>query len=138
MNTATKGPAKGHKQEGKEVKNVKKKPTSSPDALRLSDLLGYLILENNPGNTALSNGKREATVTRWAADIDKLIRLDGKTPVEIERVIHWCQADSFWMTNILSGAKLREKWDQLTVKMQGNGKDKTAEADRYGMFAGVA
>jgi len=81
-----------------------------------------MILKNNPGNTKLNGVKREATVVRWAADIDKLIRIDGKTDGEIERVIRWCQADSFWKGNILSGAKLREKWDQLTVKMQGNGK----------------
>lgn len=122
-------------EEGLRRNNLK---PSSPEALRLSGVLADMILKNNPGNTKLNNGKREATVARWAVDIDKLIRIDGKTAGEIERVIHWCQADSFWMTNILSGAKLREKWDQLTVKMQGNGKDKTAESDRYGMFAGVA
>lgn len=123
----------------KEPKNLEpnKKP-SSPEAVRLSGVLADMILQNNPGNTSLGEKQRDATVKKWAADIDKLIRIDGKAPEEVERVIRWCQQDSFWKGNILSGAKLREKWDQLTVKMQGNGKDKSAESDRYGMFAGVA
>lgn len=127
-----------HKEEGIEGIEVKTKPLSSPEASRLSGVLADLILQNNLGNTRLNNGKRDATVKRWAVDIDKLVRIDGKSPGEIERVIRWCQQDSFWKSNILSGAKLREKFDQLVVKMQGNGKDKSAESDRYGMFAGVA
>lgn len=129
-----------HKEEGIERREVKAKPLSSPEAFRLSGVLADMILKNNPGNTKLNNGKREATVARWVVDIDKLIRIDGRAPEEIERVIRWCQSDSFWKSNILSGAKLREKWDQLTVKMQGNGKvdHGKCEGDRYGMFAGVA
>lgn len=115
------GTRSGHKEEGREGREEKPKPYS-PEAFRLSGVLADLILQNNPSNTRLNNGKREATVKRWAVDIDKLIRIDGKTAGEIERVIRWCQSDSFWKLIILSGAKLREKWDQLTVKMQGNGK----------------
>lgn len=118
---ASKGPAKGHIQEVKEPKKVRSKPFS-PEAVRLSGVLADMILKNNPGNTKLNNGKRESTVARWAADIDKLISIDGKTAGEIERVIRWCQQDPFWRTNILSGAKLREKFDQLVVKEQGIGK----------------
>jgi hypothetical protein len=97
------------------VKEVKNKISSS-EACRLSELLADLILQNNPGNTKLNNGKREATVSRWAADIDKLIRLDGQGVQEIEGVILWCQADDFWKSNILSGGKLRKQYDQLAVK----------------------
>jgi len=122
------------------LKKKKEKKTSSPEALRLSGVLADLILQNNPGNRSLTTEKRDATVKRWAADFDKLICIDGRAPEEIERVIRWCQSDSFWKSNILSGAKLREKWDQLTVKMQGAGKvdHGKCEGDRYGMFAGVA
>ncbi len=64
----------------------------------------------------MNNGNRESSVQKWAADIDKIIRIDGQDPAVIENVIKWSQADTFWKDNILSGSKLREKWDQLSVK----------------------
>ena len=47
-----------------------------------------------------------------------MLRIDKRTPEEIEEVIRWCQNDSFWQANILSTKKLREKFDQLAIKMQ--------------------
>ena len=41
-----------------------------------------------------------------------------RTPEEIEKVMRWSQADSFWRCNILSAAKLCDKFDQLTLKMK--------------------
>ncbi|KRM94839.1 hypothetical protein FC24_GL002156 [Loigolactobacillus rennini DSM 20253] len=32
-------------------------------------------------------------------------------------MIDWCQADPFWLTNILSPAKLRKQYDRLKIKM---------------------
>jgi hypothetical protein len=90
---------------------------SSPDALRLSELLADLILQNNPRNTSVNNGKRAASIQRWASDIDKLIRIDGQPPSIVERVIQWSQTDEFWRSNVLSGSTLRKQWDKLTAKM---------------------
>jgi len=98
-------------------KGKKEKNTLPPDASRLSGMLADLILGNNALNVALAGGKRVATIARWAADIDKLNRVDGQAWGNIEAVIGWCQADSFWSSNILSGKKLREQFDQLTAKM---------------------
>ena len=112
-----------HEQEGKEKNNK----TSSPESLRLSGLLAELILQNNAGNTQLNNGKRERTINRWAADIDKLMIIDGQTSGKVEAVIRWSQSDSFWKGNVLSGATLRKQWDKLIVRMNGNGKDRSEE-----------
>jgi hypothetical protein len=46
-----------------------------------------------------------------------MIQMDGRSPPEIEAVIRWSQTDPFWRNNILSPAKLREKWPQLVLKM---------------------
>ena len=35
-------------------------------------------------------------------------------------LIKWVQKDSFWMSNILSPAKLREKYDQLVMRMNNS------------------
>lgn len=101
-------------------KNLK---PSSTEALRLSALLADLILQSNPGNRSLKEEKKLVTVEKWAVDIDRIIRLDKRAPEEVERVIRWCQAHSFWKGNIMSGDKLRAQFDRLTVQMQqGEGK----------------
>lgn len=101
------------------VTETKEKPlkTSSPDALRLADKLADLILNNNPsGAINLLNGKRDSTVKKWSDDIDKLNRLDSQSWEHIEKVILWCQQDSFWKSNILSGGTLRKQWPKLSSK----------------------
>ncbi len=98
-------------------KETKSKSLPSEAACRLSELLADLVLENCPGNRNLTAARREATLARWAQDIDKLLRIDGRSPEEVERVIRWSQQDTFWKPNIQSGAKLREKFDQLTARM---------------------
>ncbi len=97
------------------------KKTPNPEAKKLASLLGDLILENNPSYRELNNRKTDKTLQRWSADIDRLIRIDKKKVDEIEKVIKFAQNDSFWKANILSGAKLRDKYDQLRMKMDKNG-----------------
>lgn len=64
-----------------------------------------------------ANGSKRPTVTKaWITDMDRLMRLDGRTALQVRLAIEWCQQDSFWSTNILSPAKLREKYDQLRLK----------------------
>lgn len=77
----------------------------------LAELLLNLILERKPDF-------KKPNLQAWAKYIDKMIRGDKRTPERIEAVIRWCQRDSFWQANILSTAKLREKFDQLEMKMK--------------------
>jgi uncharacterized protein YdaU (DUF1376 family) len=64
------------------------------------------------------NGKRkEPNFKVWAADINKMVRLDKRSREEIKQVFDWANADEFWSSNILSPAKLRKQFDTLLVKM---------------------
>lgn len=108
------------KERSKKERSKKEPKPSSPEACRLSGLLADLVLLNNPGNTSLSAERRATTVRRWSADIDKLVRLDGKPPEDVGRVIRWCQSDNFWQANILSGAALRRNFDKLVIRMRGD------------------
>ena len=90
----------------------------SSDILQLSDLLAQRILSNNPKHTRLANGQYDVCVKRWAADIERLHRLDKQSIEDIRGVIEWCQSDTFWKGNILSGASLRRQWDTLYIKSQ--------------------
>jgi predicted phage replisome organizer len=77
----------------------------------------------------LCGKKQETTFQRWAKDIDKLNRIDGREWHQVEMVIRWCQAPGcFWIPNILSGAKLREKFPVLIV--QATTLHETAEEKR--------
>lgn len=110
---------------GKESK-VKRNISSDTEAVRLADLLFSSILKNQPESKlhALNNGGKEKTVGAWSLDIERLMRIDKRPAERIEKVIAWAAADSFWKGNILSGLKLREKWDTLVAQMsRGEGAD---------------
>ena len=102
----------------------------SSDELRLSKLLYEEILKRNPEH-------KEPNLQKWAYDIDLMIRIDKRDPVIIEKIIIWCQADSFWQNNILSTAKLRTQYDQLLLKMKSikenikNNIDKNIKSKAY-------
>ncbi len=78
----------------------------------LSKELFSKIKERNPNH-------KEPNFQTWAKQIDLMIRVDKRAIMDIKNVIDWCQADSFWQNNILSTAKLRDKFDQLKIKMEG-------------------
>lgn len=66
-----------------------------------------------------SRGAKRPTITKaWLIDMERLMRLDGRNPVQIERVIRWLYSDAdaiaqFWSPNVRSPATLRAKWDQM-------------------------
>jgi hypothetical protein len=83
--------------------------SSESDEVKLSKLLFEKMSLNNPAC-------REPNFQSWAKHINLLIRTDKQTIEDIEKVIIWCQNDNFWKSNILSTAKLREKFDCLMLK----------------------
>ena len=91
------------------------KYSQNSDEFRLSELLLNSIIKRNPGH-------KEPYLQKWASHIGRMIRLDNRDIDDIEAVIKWSQADGFWKTNILSTQKLREKFDQLKMKMDADNK----------------
>ena len=77
--------------------------------MRLASHLRSCIEDNIPN-------PQPANLQKWAAVIDRMIRIDKRDPDDIGYMIDWCQADEFWRTNILSATKLRDQWDQLYLK----------------------
>jgi hypothetical protein len=70
------------------------------------------------------NTRRPVNVTdAWRTSIDRIIRLDGYTADEVDKVIRWATADEFWRANILSADKLRKRLPQLRLQMErGDGR----------------
>jgi hypothetical protein len=107
-------------------KNDKKKDSkifsSELSEFRLSELLFELIRQRNPEH-------KSPDLQAWARHVDLMIRIDGRPPERIEEVIRWAQRDPFWSKNILSTAKLREKFDALVMKMGGTAKTRVNRGD---------
>ena len=95
-----------------EAKN-KKIFSADSDPYLLARFLEKNIAENNQ-----KFPKSESQRQRWAKDFDLMIRRDKIDADDIAEVIEWCQKDSFWRSNILSGKKLREKYQQLRMRME--------------------
>ena len=98
---------------GEEREKGKSSFLSDSDELRLAAMLFELIRERK-------TDFKKPNLHSWAKHIGHMIRLDGRTPDRIEKVMRWAMDDSFWQTNILSTAKLRSKFDQLERKMKGS------------------
>ena len=93
---------------------IKKKKVfeTDSDPYLLAKFMEKCITENNP-----KFPQNESQRQRWAKDFDLMIRRDKIDADDIAEIIDWCQNDSFWRSNILSGKKLREKYQQLAMKM---------------------
>lgn len=106
-----------YEEEPKPDKKTKPEKPLNPEAVRLSELLLELHRKIDPKYLKDPEKAKSATV-RWSKDIDLLIRKDERSPEEVERVLRWAKADSFWSSNILSGDSLREKFPKLIARMK--------------------
>jgi hypothetical protein len=115
-------PTKSDQIRPKQKQNKKPSVSLSELAFRLAKLLLDLILDRKPDF-------RRPNLQSWAKEIDRMIRLDRRTPERIEAVIRWAQSDLFWQNNILSASKLRGQFDQLELKMGSQSQRSTAPVE---------
>jgi hypothetical protein len=83
------------------------------------NLAKTMLLEHRKEIPDFMTGKKdEETIKRWAQDIEKLIRIDKKSPENIGKVIMWVKTPgNFWFHNIESGMKLRKQYERLYGQM---------------------
>lgn len=74
--------------------------------------------------TRISPSAKTPNWSGWANDVRLMREQDNRTHSDICQMFKFANQDSFWKSNILSPAKLREKWTQLEAKLntQGQGK----------------
>jgi len=87
--------------------------------LPLAEKLADHIQANDPGH--FKNKNRKRLTSSWADDFRLLLERDGRDQDLVVHVLDWCQNDSFWKTNILSGSKFRKQFPQLLLKMKSQG-----------------
>jgi hypothetical protein len=97
-------------EQSQEVPEEKHKFSEDSQEVKAAQYLFSFIKNNNPKT-------KEPDIQKWAKDINLILRIDNRDPVELKKIIEWCQTDSFWMCNILSPSKLRKQYDQLLLKM---------------------
>lgn len=78
----------------------------------------YRLAEYLLGKVKLLDRKmRSPNLQLWAMDIDKMIRLDKRSPAEVKDLIDFAHGDTFWCKIILSADNLRDKATKLTAQM---------------------
>lgn len=86
----------------------------SQDAYELAEFLKQTILISQPTAHIDRN-----YLENWAKDIDKAIRLDGRTFEALKAMITYCyEVSDFWGQNIRSGAKLRKHYDRIEMEIK--------------------
>lgn len=81
-----------------------------PKAIELANLMCELHKQVDPKLKA-------PNIEKWAADIEKINRLDGRSYEDIEKVIRWIKTPgNFWFANIMSGNKLRLQFSRLYIE----------------------
>ncbi|RUR52726.1 replication protein [Vreelandella populi] len=65
---------------------------------------------------ALAGEPGKHNLKSWANEIRLMRERDGHSIEQIKFLINWVAKDSFWCRNVLSPAKLREKWQQLVIQ----------------------
>lgn len=109
------------------VQEPYKGETSQPssEAKRLCSLLADLMVRN---------GSRRPTITKgWIAEMDRMMRLDGRTVAETEGAIRWSQSHSFWKANIMSPMKLRAKFDTMRLQAENERRNRAPRG-----YSGIA
>lgn len=104
----------------KDIRAPKSAAISLPsvEAYQLSEKLRKAIQVRDPNAKAALL----PDLTPWSRDIDKLLRIDKRKVEDVLLVIEWCQKPGcFWGPVILSGRKLRDKFDTLYGQMTNGG-----------------
>ncbi len=64
----------------------------------------------------------------WANEIRLMRSIDGRTHRQICDLFKRVQRDPFWCRNVLSPSKLREKWDELIIRLGAGGQQRDVNA----------
>lgn len=98
--------------------NNNEKNSASRSKLKFETL--HLNLAEDFFNEILKNNleHKKPNLESWANDIRLMMERDGRTEEQIKYLMKWVQQDDFEMTNVLSPAKLRKRFDQLIMKVK--------------------
>ena len=117
-------PTKDNSTSGKDfppAQKGKRKFVYTDDDLRAANWIFGLIKN-------LSPNVKTPDFASWANEIRLMRERDGRSHKDICELFKWANQNEFWASNILSPAKLREKWDQLEIKRNASPNVKRKES----------
>jgi len=128
------------KSKDKDNKEEKKEDTSfsiliqsetESDAQRVASYLLKKILVHKPNF-------KKPRVGIWEKDIEMAIKNDKRTVEGLLGCIDWIYtpAGTFWIPNVLSAKKLREKFDVMESQMMNNPKNKSSNKTAHALAKG--
>lgn len=96
------------------------------DATRLAEHLKESICEYDPDHRY---NKNPPSLDRWVKEIDRALRLDGRTFKQMEFIIDYVfskntRVADFWKPNIQSGKRLRQQFDKIKEQIRSEHKPK--------------
>lgn len=96
------------------------------DAYQLAVLMRDTLKANVPT-------LKEPDLQKWAHSFAVALRNDKRMaePGFVSQVVLWACSDPFWRANIQSPDKLREKFDQLTAKMEAQAEKASTAAGKW-------
>lgn len=116
----------------KEHKNTKDKSSVATVCDDAQEVASYLLqkIQKHQPTFKVQN------FNAWVRDIDLALRVDGRTKDELIECINWIYSTprgNFWIANVLSGKKLREKFE--TMRMQSQQKQTHKQSANDGVDA---
>lgn len=73
----------------------------------------HSCLELYPNSKVPSTYKEKE---KWALEVERMMRIDNRTEVEIGQALQFAVKDTFWKPNIRSTKKFREKFETLLIQ----------------------
>lgn len=115
---------------GSETKAETETETEVPSTKERPDVEHVCTMFADLCQSTATNGKRPTITQAWRDAARRLIDLDGRTVDDIERITRWALADDFWVSNVRSLPKLREKFETLTQQAQRPTRQQQARPNR--------
>lgn len=111
--------------------NVPKRQWGSQDDLTCAEYLWGKIIAMYE-QAAESDGEvvrpKEPNWASWANEVRLMVAQDSRTHKQICALFKRANQDTFWCKNVLSPSKLREKWDELSLKLSVSMKQPTGDS----------
>ena len=89
------------------------------EAYEIADAWRAAIVERQPGHRLHREAYWQSQRARWAAELERLHRIEERRWEEIRKTIEWTNRDPFWSRNCHGPASLRERYDRLEAARDG-------------------
>lgn len=112
--------------------NTPKEKWGTPEDLHCAEWI-FARIKKMYEKAAESDGEvtrpKDPNWNAWANEIRLMRTIDGRSHRQICEMFRRVQGNSFWCENVLSPAKLRTKWDELSLKLSPASASKTGVID---------